>query len=144
MRFTTIRRAIAALAAAGAVTMSASGTAHVALPDLVKLTDNEVDFGGSNWDGLLSDPVGTGSVQWSVVNGYYTPRSVGTLHLNNARNQWGRMHIDYYDGAGTYLYTELTHGPRGLRQQSSSVVGALVALHPAADRAGPRVHGDQR
>jgi hypothetical protein len=106
MRRKTIRRAVAALAAAGAVTMAAAGSAHAFLPDPVRLTDPEIDFGDSNWVGLISDPLGTGSVQWSVTGGFYTPTLVGTLHLNNARNEWGRMHIDYYDGGGTLLYTE--------------------------------------
>jgi len=44
-------------------------------------------------------------VQWSVTGGYYTPRLVGTLHLKDAGNEWGRMHIEYFDGSGGYLYT---------------------------------------
>ncbi len=106
MRLTTIRRAVAALAVAGTATVAAAGSAHAYLPDPVRLTDSEIDFGDGLWVGILSDPLGTGSVQWSVVGGFYTPQLVGTLHLNNAKNDWGRMHIDYYDGGGNYLYTE--------------------------------------
>jgi hypothetical protein len=105
MRTKIIRRAVAALAAAGTVAVAA-GSAHAYLPDPVRLTDSEIDFGDSTWVGLLNDPLGVGSVNWSVTGGYYTPELVGTLHLNNAKNEWGRMHIDYYDGAGTLLYTE--------------------------------------
>jgi hypothetical protein len=106
MRRRKVRRAVTALLAAGTATIAVTGTAHAYLPDPVKLTDPEIDFGDSVWVGLLNDPLGTGSVNWSIDSGYYTPTLVGTLHLNNARHKWGRMHIDYYDGAGGYIDTE--------------------------------------
>jgi len=106
MRLTTMRRAVAALVAAGAATLAVTGVAHAYLPDPVRLVDSEVDFGGSTWVGWPAyDPLLTGSVQWSIDSGYYTPTLVGTLHLRDANNKWGRMHIDYYDGAGGYMYT---------------------------------------
>jgi hypothetical protein len=106
MRLTTIRRAVAALAAAGTAVIATTGAAHAALPDPVYLLDSQVDFGSSVWVGWpANDPLPSGSVNWSIDSGFYTPTLVGTLHLNNAKGDWGRMHIEYYDGAGGYLYT---------------------------------------
>jgi hypothetical protein len=121
MRFTPIRRAAVALAAAGAATLAAAGPAHAFFPDPVRLTDSQVDFGDSTF--VLGAPIGPGSVTWSVVGGFYTPRLVGTLHLDNADDVYARMHLDYYDGAGGYLYTQ--HGgtvqASGMGHQSWSV-----------------------
>jgi hypothetical protein len=106
MRFTTIRRALAALVATGAATLATTGAAHAYLPDPVRLVDTQVDFGDNTWVGWpVYDPLLTGSVQWSIDSGYYTPTLVGALHLHDAKNEWGRMHIEYYDGAGNYMYT---------------------------------------
>ena len=106
MRLQNVRR-VTALLAAGTAMIAVTGTAHAYLPDPVKLTDSEIDFGDSNWVGLFNDPLGPGSVNWSIDRRYYTPTLVGTLHLNNARHKWGRMHIDYYDdGPGGYIDTE--------------------------------------
>src|SRR3954471_4048099 len=100
MRLKSIRRAALALAAAGSLIMATSGVAHAALPDPIRLTDTKIDFGDNTW--VINAPLRFGSVNWSVTGGFYTPTLVGTLHLDNARNKWGRMHIDYYDGAGNY------------------------------------------
>ena len=32
---------------------------------------------------LISAPIGWGSVEWDLVNGYYTPTLTGYLHLDN-------------------------------------------------------------
>ena len=64
--------------------------------DLLKITDRGIDFGDSNWGGgIINDPLGPGSVQWSVDDGYYSAELVGTLHLNGVADQFGRMHIEF-------------------------------------------------
>lgn len=66
--------------------------------DLVRLTDNRgIDF-GNNGLFVLGAPVGYGSVVWSIVCGFYTPRLIGTLHLDGVSGQYGRMHISYAGG----------------------------------------------
>ncbi len=62
--------------------------------DLVKLTDEHIDFGDNTF--LLGAPVGVGSVGWSILCGFYTPRLIGTLHLDGDAGQYGRMHISFW------------------------------------------------
>lgn len=45
---------------------------------------------------------------WSIVDGFYTPRLTGTLHMEDASGQFARMHISYWDGGGGYIATR--HG----------------------------------
>jgi hypothetical protein len=72
--------------------------------DLLKITDPGIDFGDSNWVGLIGEPFGPGSVEWDVDGGFYTPRLVGTLHLDGVSGQYGRMHVSYWAG-GTHIET---------------------------------------
>src|SRR5262245_17841599 len=104
---TILQRAGAVLAAVGiaALVLPARADALVDL-DLVRLTDNQVDFGDDTWTG--SAPLGYGSVQWDIVDGFYTPRLIGTLHLKDAKGMYARMHISYWDGGGNYIATR--HG----------------------------------
>jgi hypothetical protein len=89
--------------------------------DSVKITGDEIDFGGSLWGG--NAPIGGGNLTWSVVDGFYTPRLTGTLHLENAAGKFARMHISYWDGGGNLISTR--HGgivePSGNSHQSWSV-----------------------
>ncbi len=75
--------------------------------DAIKLTGNQVKFGDGTWDPLFTAPVGWGSVYWSIVDGFYTPRLTGYIHLNNASGKYGRMHISYWY-AGEHIDTR--HG----------------------------------
>jgi hypothetical protein len=97
---------IAALAAMAAL-VAIPGSAHAAIDtDTVKLTDNDIDFGNDTF--VLGAPLGSGSVEWDIVGGFYTPRLTGTLHLDGASGKYARMHIAYYDGGGGYIDTR--HG----------------------------------
>ena len=49
MGFTFMRRAIVALASAGAATAAVAAPAHAYFPDPVRLTDSEIDFGDGSW-----------------------------------------------------------------------------------------------
>jgi hypothetical protein len=72
--------------------------------DLLKITDPGIDFGDTNWVGLIGEPFGPGSVVWDIDGGFYTPRLVGTLHLNGVSGQYGRMHVSYWS-SGTRTET---------------------------------------
>lgn len=75
--------------------------------DLVRLTDNRgIDFGNQPF--VLGAPVGSGSVVWSIVGGFYTPRLIGNLYLDGVSGQYGRMHISYWGGGGEHIDTR--HG----------------------------------
>jgi hypothetical protein len=82
--------------------------------DSVKVTGDKVDFGGSLWG--INSPVGSGTMTWSVVNGFYTPRLTGTLHMHDAAGKSARMHISYWDGGGGFISTR--HG--GIVQASGN------------------------
>lgn len=74
--------------------------------DLVRLTDDRgIDFGNDPF--VLGAPIGSGSVVWSIVGGFYTPRLIGTLYLDGVSGQYGRMHISYW-GGGELL--DIRHG----------------------------------
>src|SRR5688572_16871543 len=82
--------------------------------DLVKVTGDQVDFGGAVWG--INSPVGSGTMTWSIVDGFYTPRLTGTLHMKDADGKFARMHISYWDGAGGHIATR--HG--GIVQASGN------------------------
>lgn len=74
--------------------------------DSVKVTGNKVDFGGALWG--IHSPVGSGTMTWRVVDGFYTPRLTGNLHLEDADGQFARMHVSYWGGDGSLIATR--HG----------------------------------
>jgi hypothetical protein len=74
--------------------------------DSVKVTGDKVDFGGSVWG--INSPVASGTMTWSIVDGFYTPRLTGTLHMKDADGKFARMHISYWDGGGGHIATR--HG----------------------------------
>ena len=99
--------AVAAIAAAAVVALVASSPAHAALDnDNVKVNGPRADFGGSVWG--VHSPVGSGNMSWNVVDGFYTPRLTGTLHVEDADNLFARMHISYWDGGGNMI--DVRHG----------------------------------
>ena len=103
----TVRRVVVALVAFALPVVVVPGTADAALDtDSVRLIDGDVDFGNNTF--VLGAPLGSGSVVWDVVAGYYTPRLIGTIHLDGAAGKYARMHISYWDGGGAYMYTR--HG----------------------------------
>jgi len=73
--------------------------------DLVKLRGDQVKFGDGTW--VAGTVVGWGHVQWSVDDGFYTPRLIGYLHLDGASGKYARMHISYWY-AGEHIDTR--HG----------------------------------
>jgi hypothetical protein len=98
---------IGALAAVVTAVMAVPRPAEAAIDtDTVKLTDNDIDFGNDTF--IAGAPLGSGSVEWDIVSGFYTPRLTGTLHLDGASGQYARMHISYWDGGGGYIDTR--HG----------------------------------
>ena len=108
MQFPTfIRRAALALVPVLAVSAAVVGPAHASLDsDHVTLKGNPVDFGGDTWNSVLKVPNNAGRVEWSVTHGFYTPELTGYLYLHNAKGQYARMHIEYYDEGGEYVATQ--------------------------------------
>ena len=74
--------------------------------DQVRITGKLIDFGGNMFEAGV--PLGFGSVVWSITDGVYTPRLLGTLHLNNASGKFARMHISYLNGGGGLI--DVRHG----------------------------------
>jgi hypothetical protein len=70
------------------------------------VTGDKVDFGGSVWG--IHSPVGSGTMTWSIVGGFYTPRLTGRIHLEDAAGKFARMHISYWDGGDNLIATR--HG----------------------------------
>jgi hypothetical protein len=101
-------------ASASGETLATASEALVLDTDSVKVTGDKVDFGGSLWG--INSPVGSGTMTWSIVNGFYTPRLTGTLHLKDAAGKYARMHISYWDGGGGHIATR--HG--GIVQASGN------------------------
>ena len=101
------RAAVAVAATAVMATVAISGVARATIDtDSVRLTDYQVSFGGSVYVG--GAPVGSGHVQWDIVNGFYTPRLVGTLHMDHASGKYARMHISYWSGGDELI--DIRHG----------------------------------
>jgi hypothetical protein len=91
----------------GATESTGTATESVILDtDSVKVTGSKVDFGGEYF--ALGEPTGSGTMTWSIVSGFYTPRLTGYLHMNNAAGKYARMHISYWDGGGGHISTR--HG----------------------------------
>jgi len=82
------------------------GVGPVLDTDLVEVTGSQIDFGGSLWG--INSPIGPGTMTWRVVDGFYTPHLVGTLHLDGANGMYGRMHVSHWDGGGNLISTQ--HG----------------------------------
>ena len=107
-----VRRGLVALVAlvALSVSLSASGGAASATveQDYYRplITNEGIDFGDGSF--IFGAPVGGGTLQLTNSNGIVTPVLLGTLHLDNVSQQWGRMHIGYFDPGGNLL--EIHHG----------------------------------
>ncbi|MBM7807964.1 hypothetical protein JOD57_003801 [Geodermatophilus bullaregiensis] len=122
-----IRRAAVALAAAVMTAVTVPGQAQAAVfpPDPVRLTAPGVDFGDNTF--VLGAPLGSGSVNWAVNQyGFYQATLTGRLHLDNVPLQYGRMHMEYFDGAGTSLGT--IHGGKVRAPNNNSHVSWSVDL----------------
>jgi hypothetical protein len=75
---TIIRRAVVALAAVAMASVAIPRRANAAIDaDLVRLSDNGIDFGDNTF--FLGAPIGSGFVQWDIVSRFDTPRLIGTL-----------------------------------------------------------------
>jgi hypothetical protein len=74
--------------------------------DQVLIAGRLVDFGASMFSAGM--PVGFGRLVWSITDGFYTPRLIGTLHLNNASGKFARMHISYLNGGDGLI--DVRHG----------------------------------
>ena len=121
------RSAIATMAATAA---GASADAAIDT-DLVLITDSGIDFGDNTY--LISAPIGWGSVEWNVTNGYYTPTLSGYMHLDNVSGQYGRMHMSYRDGGGHLLYTRSQPFPSRQQRRAPNSSGARLAVDAGAD-----------
>ena len=84
--------------------------------DSVLLTGAKIDFGGDNWDSSTDSPSNSGTLFWSVVDGFYTPHLTGYLYLQNANGKFARMHVSHWDGGGGLISTQ--HG--GIVQASGN------------------------
>ena len=71
------------------------------------ITNQGIDFGDGSF--IFGAPVGTGLLIWTSGNGVVNHFLYGTLHLNNVAQQWGRMHVGWFDPAGNLL--EIHHSP---------------------------------
>ncbi|HEX5100340.1 MAG TPA: hypothetical protein VFV94_12610 [Polyangiaceae bacterium] len=102
-------------------TTSEAYTGPVLDTDYPELTGPNIDFGGSVW--AFGTPVGPGTLTWRVVDGFYTPRLVGTMHLDNASGMYARMHVSHWDGGGNLISTEHSGTKRasGMGHQSWSI-----------------------
>lgn len=70
-RTSLVRRFAVALAVVATASVSTPWSAEAAIDtDLVRLTDSLVDFGDGSY--VISAPIGSGSVQWNIVSGFYT------------------------------------------------------------------------
>ena len=123
----TIRRAAVALVAVVlAVIVPGQAQAAVFPPDPVRLTAQVVDFGDNAW--VLGAPLGSGSVDWSVnQNGFYQATLRGYLHPDNAPLEYGRMHMEYFDGAGNSM--GVIHGGKVRAPNNNSHRSWSVDLH---------------
>ena len=65
------------------------------------MTSQGIDFGDGSW--IWGAPVGSGLLLWDLTNGLVNPFLSGTLHLNNVSQDWGRMHMGYFDPGGNLL-----------------------------------------
>ncbi len=65
------------------------------------MTSQGIDFGDGSF--VWGAPVGTGLLLWDLTNGLVNPFLSGTLHLNNVSQNWGRMHMGYFDPGGNLL-----------------------------------------
>lgn len=97
----TLKTAALALAIAGAFAGSAQAT--VIDYDDVRLTSLDYDFGGSGF--AFAEPVGSGEIHFHHEGGRIRPHLLGTIHLNDAAGTCGRMRLEYYSNAGSWLST---------------------------------------
>jgi hypothetical protein len=76
--------------------------AYASPRDDVKITDPEIDFGGLLY--AFGAPVGSGSLNWNYQtdpsgNDWYWPELDGTLHLEDANGECGRVHLTVWIGS---------------------------------------------
>ena len=98
----TLKTITLAVLAAGAF----AGSAQASTVDFddVRLTSVGYDFGGSGF--ALGEPVGSGEIHFHHENGgQIRPHLLGTIHLNDADGTCGRMRMEYYNNAGSWLDT---------------------------------------
>ncbi|MET7419766.1 hypothetical protein [Dactylosporangium sp. NPDC005555] len=94
MKKLAVGTAVAALAVGLA---AAPANAVVVSTDPVKITEQELDFGGSPW--ILGAPVNSGVLGWDNTGGRKSAILSGTLYINNASGTCARMRLETYDAA---------------------------------------------
>jgi hypothetical protein len=88
-----------------AVTTTAAPTANAVVEDWDRplMTSQGIDFGKGSY--FFGAPVGTGLLLWDRSNGRVNPLLSGTIHLDNVSQEWGRIHMGYFDPGGNLLVT---------------------------------------
>ncbi len=72
--------------------------------DNIEFTSKGVDFGGSQWSWVTSEPTGVASLYWNLGDGpEITPRLIGYIWLNNVAGLCARMNLRYYSESGALL-----------------------------------------
>jgi hypothetical protein len=100
--------------------------------DIIKLTSDGIDFGDTYWSGVLGDPFGSGSVQWSVPNcDFYTATVVGTIHLDGVSGKFGRMHVSYWwdDERVDTRHSSALHAPDNHHVERSVVMSPFIGTN---------------
>lgn len=70
--------------------------------DNVRITEDGLDFGQTNTF-LLSGPTGSGSMQWTLIDGKVTPRLTGSIYINNSSGVCSRMNLRYLTSSGAFV-----------------------------------------
>jgi hypothetical protein len=94
----------AALAVIATGALAASAQASTVDFDDVRLTSVGYDFGESGF--AFGEPTNSGEIHFHHENGgQIRPHLLGVIHLNDADGTCGRMRMEYYNNAGTWLNT---------------------------------------
>jgi hypothetical protein len=125
------RLAAVALAGVGLATTVAGVRADAVIVDNdnVEIQDQGIDFGGSVF--AFGAPAGAGNLAWDVGGSGVRPILTGTLHLDNVSQEWGRMHIEYFDANGNHLqYAHSTSRFAPSNRHYSFAVNLQPPAHP--------------
>jgi len=96
-KLTTVAAGLGTIATAVglAVGVAAPAQAVIVSTDPVRITEPQLDFGGSPW--VLGAPTNSGVLGWDVGGGDTTAILSGYLYINNAAGTCARMRLETYD-----------------------------------------------